>query len=62
MNKLANLNPAFMRFPGGSWVDGVDLSNAYHWQPTVGLLPDHTPRANIWGLFTRPERLFLYVI
>ena len=29
---LANLNPSFMRFPGGSWVDGMNLSNAYHWQ------------------------------
>ncbi|HEX9046246.1 MAG TPA: carbohydrate binding domain-containing protein, partial [Verrucomicrobiae bacterium] len=48
-NMLVNLNPAFMRFPGGSWVDGMDLSNAYHWQPTVGFLPDRTVRTNIWG-------------
>jgi len=48
-NMLVNLNPAFMRFPGGSWVDGLDLSDAYHWQPTVGFLPDRTVRTNIWG-------------
>jgi alpha-L-arabinofuranosidase len=48
-NMLASLSPSFMRFPGGSWVDGMDLSNAYHWQPTVGFLPDRTVRTNIWG-------------
>ena len=48
-NMLADLNPSFMRFPGGSWVDGTSLANAYHWQPTVGFLPDRVPRANIWG-------------
>ena len=46
---LLNLNPSFMRFPGGSWVDGVNLSNAYHWKPTAGFLPDRTVRTNIWG-------------
>lgn len=48
-NMLVNLNPAFMRFPGGSWVDGTSIANAYHWQPTVGFLPDRIERANIWG-------------
>jgi alpha-L-arabinofuranosidase len=48
-NMLANLNPSFMRFPGGSWVDGTSIANAYHWQPTVGFLPDRVARPNIWG-------------
>ncbi|HZI32056.1 MAG TPA: alpha-L-arabinofuranosidase C-terminal domain-containing protein, partial [Candidatus Binatia bacterium] len=45
---LVNLNPSFMRFPGGSWVNGLNLSNAYHWKPTVGFLPDRTVRTNVW--------------
>jgi alpha-L-arabinofuranosidase len=48
-NMLVNLNPSFMRFPGGSWVDGTSIANAYHWQPTAGFLPDRVERANIWG-------------
>lgn len=46
---LVNLNPSFMRFPGGSWVDGTSIANAYHWKPTVGFLPDRVARTNIWG-------------
>jgi alpha-L-arabinofuranosidase len=46
---LTNLKPSFMRFPGGSWVDGTSIANAYHWQPTVGFLPDRVARTNIWG-------------
>ena len=46
---LVNLHPSFMRFPGGSWVDGTSIANAYHWKPTVGFLPDRVPRTNIWG-------------
>lgn len=46
---LVNLQPSFMRFPGGSWVGGSSLADAYHWEPTVGLLQNRTERANIWG-------------
>lgn len=46
---IVNLNPSFMRFPGGSWVDGTSIANAYHWKPTTGFLPDRVARTNIWG-------------
>ncbi len=48
-NMLVNLKPSFMRFPGGSWVDGANLANAYHWKPTVGDPANRTPRNNLWG-------------
>ena len=48
-NPLVNLQPSFMRFPGGSWVGGSDLADAYHWELTVGPLQDRTERNNIWG-------------
>ena len=48
-NTLVNLKPSFMRFPGGSWVDGTSLANAYHWKPTVGDPANRTPRSNVWG-------------
>jgi alpha-L-arabinofuranosidase len=46
---LVNLHPSFMRFPGGSWVDGSSLADAYHWELTIGPLQDRTERPNIWG-------------
>ncbi|GEM_PF-464487 len=48
-NMLVNLKPSFMRFPGGSWVDGTSLANAYHWELTVGDPANRTERANVWG-------------
>ncbi len=48
-NMLLNLKPSFMRFPGGSWVGGSSLADAYHWELTVGPLQNRTERANIWG-------------
>jgi alpha-L-arabinofuranosidase len=46
---LANLHPSFVRLPGGSWVDGTVLTNAYHWEPTVGDPANRTPRWDLWG-------------
>ncbi len=48
-NMLVNLKPSFMRFPGGSWVDGTDLADAYHWKLTVGDPANRVPRNNVWG-------------
>ena len=48
-NILVNLKPSFMRFPGGSWVDGTSLANAYHWELTVGDPANRTERTNVWG-------------
>lgn len=48
-NMLVNLKPSFMRFPGGSWVDGTSLADAYHWKLTIGDPANRTPRNNVWG-------------
>ncbi len=49
--KLQALHPAFMRFPGGCYVEGnIKPENAYHWERTVGPIecrPGHM-NAN-WG-------------
>lgn len=49
VGSLRNLKPSFVRFPGGSWVDGSSIANAYHWEPTVGDPANRTVRANLWG-------------
>lgn len=48
-NMLVNLKPSFVRFPGGSWVDGMNLADAYHWELTVGSPANRTERTNVWG-------------
>lgn len=49
---VADMKPAFVRFPGGCYVEGKDRKNALHWKDTVG---DSTLRrgvANHWGYQT----------
>lgn len=43
-DKVAGMKPAFIRFPGGCFVEGNTLANAYRWKTTVGdtaLRPGH---------------------
>ena len=46
---LEGLRPAFLRFPGGCWVEGDDFEHMNHWKHTVGNLDTRTPLWNIWG-------------
>jgi alpha-L-arabinofuranosidase len=43
------LNPAFLRFPGGCWVEGDDFEHMYNWKNTIGNLDSRTSLWNIWG-------------
>ncbi|HYG21503.1 MAG TPA: alpha-L-arabinofuranosidase C-terminal domain-containing protein [Verrucomicrobiae bacterium] len=43
------LRPAFLRFPGGCWVEGEVMSRAYQWKDTVGAIDLRKPLFNIWG-------------
>ncbi|KAK9747959.1 hypothetical protein RND81_02G026600 [Saponaria officinalis] len=36
MKMLLNLKPRFLRFPGGCYVEGTTLANAFRWKETVG--------------------------
>jgi alpha-L-arabinofuranosidase len=46
---LDGLHPAFMRFPGGCWVEGDDFAHMNHWKNTIGNIDSRTPLWNIWG-------------
>jgi len=46
---LADLHPAFVRFPGGCWVEGDDFAHMNHWKNTIGNIDSRTPLWNIWG-------------
>jgi alpha-L-arabinofuranosidase len=48
-NMLEALKPAFMRFPGGCWVEGDDMAHMNHWKETIGDMDVRVPLYNIWG-------------
>jgi alpha-L-arabinofuranosidase len=50
-NVLVGLQPAFMRFPGGSWVNGDSLTNMYNWKRTIGPIGDRWLQHNLWGYY-----------
>lgn len=49
MTKLAGLRPAFVRFPGGCWVEGDTMDKAYRWKKTIGSVWERPTQWNIWG-------------
>jgi alpha-L-arabinofuranosidase len=49
MQMLADLQPAFVRFPGGCWVEGNTLKDAYRWKETIGDPFERRSQHNLWG-------------
>ncbi|WP_295127485.1 alpha-L-arabinofuranosidase C-terminal domain-containing protein [uncultured Chitinophaga sp.] len=49
VEKLAELKPGFVRFPGGCIVEGYDLVNRYQWKKTVGRIEDRKLIINRWN-------------
>lgn len=49
MEMVAALKPSFVRFPGGCFVEGLELQNAWHWKKTIGPVEQRTGHWNIWG-------------
>jgi alpha-N-arabinofuranosidase len=48
MEKLAALHPAFLRFPGGNYVEGDHINERYQWKQTIGLLVDRPTHPTPW--------------
>jgi hypothetical protein len=46
---LTGLKPAFVRFPGGCWVEGDTMSLAYRWKQTIGDIAERRTQRNIWN-------------
>ncbi|HEY4759924.1 MAG TPA: alpha-L-arabinofuranosidase C-terminal domain-containing protein [Thermoguttaceae bacterium] len=49
---LVNIHPAFVRFPGGCWVEGEILDHAMRWKLTIGDLAQRRNQWNLWGYFS----------
>jgi len=47
--KLADMQPRFIRFPGGCLVHGNGLGNMYRWKNTIGPIEERKGQRNIWG-------------
>lgn len=41
--KLAELEPSFLRFPGGCIIEGYDAETAYNWKDSIGVGEDGLP-------------------
>ncbi|QEH32388.1 Extracellular exo-alpha-L-arabinofuranosidase precursor [Aquisphaera giovannonii] len=48
-DRLAELRPAFVRFPGGCWVEGDTMKFAYRWKETIGDPSERRTQYNIWN-------------
>ena len=48
VEKLAALRPSFLRFPGGCWVEGDTMKEAYRWKTTIGDKWNRRTQWNIW--------------
>jgi alpha-L-arabinofuranosidase len=49
VQKLADLKPGFLRFPGGCIVEGHELETRYQWKKTVGDVNDRKLIVNRWN-------------
>jgi len=46
---LFDLRPSFCRFPGGCFVEGDRLANAFRWKKTIGDIATRPGHWNLWG-------------
>ena len=49
VQKLADLHPGFLRFPGGCIVEGNQIVHRYQWKHTIGALEDRQMVQSIWA-------------
>lgn len=46
---IGDLQPKFVRFPGGCLAHGDGLANMYQWKNTIGPVEQRVAQRNIWG-------------
>ncbi len=49
MNLLNDMHPAFLRFPGGNYLEGNDFANRFNWKETIGPLENRPGHKSPWG-------------
>ena len=48
MEKMAAMKPAFLRFPGGNYLEGDHIPERFQWKTTVGPLVDRPTHPSPW--------------
>lgn len=48
MEKLEEMHPSFLRFPGGCAVEGHTMDEAWNWKDTIGDVSERKEMINIW--------------
>lgn len=48
MEKLAAMKPAFLRFPGGNYLEGDHIAERFQWKKTIGPLVDRPTHPSPW--------------
>lgn len=56
VQKLADLHPGFLRFPGGCIVEGRDLANRYQWKKSIGDIDKRENIINRWNTEIKPRQ------
>jgi alpha-L-arabinofuranosidase len=49
MEKMAAMKPAFLRFPGGNYVEGNRIPERFEWKKTLGNPADRPGHVSPWG-------------
>ena len=49
MQKLADLHPAFLRFPGGNYLEGDHIADRFDWKTTLHGLDQRAGHLSPWG-------------
>ncbi len=49
MEKMAAMNPKFLRLPGGNYLEGDHIGERFPWKKTIGPLVDRPTHPSPWG-------------
>ena len=49
MQKLGGMQPAFLRMPGGNYLEGNTLAGRFHWKNTIGPVDQRLGNPGTWG-------------
>ena len=49
MERLAAMHPAFLRLPGGNYLEGDHIADRFDWKKTIGPLVDRPTHRGPWG-------------
>jgi alpha-L-arabinofuranosidase len=49
MQKMIDMKPGFLRFPGGNYLEGVNVATRFKWKETLGPIDQRPGHPGTWG-------------